>query len=62
MMEKVVAYHQNPAVIAIPLAEEITSNIVLVAPLARKPSWPVRQFLEFWGQRSGALALASPFM
>ena len=37
MMGKVVEYHQHPDVVAIPLAESIESNIVLVAPKSKKP-------------------------
>jgi LysR family transcriptional regulator, transcription activator of glutamate synthase operon len=47
MMEKVVKYHQNPDVVAIPLHEVITSNIVLIAPKGRKLAWPARLFFEF---------------
>lgn len=47
MMEKVVKYHQNPDVVAIPLHEAIASNIVLVAPKGRKLAWPARLFFDF---------------
>ena len=47
MMGKVVEYHQHPDVVAIPLAESIESNIVLVAPKSNKPTRPVRVFMEF---------------
>ena len=47
MMEKVVKYHQNPDVVAIPLHELIASNIVLAAPRRRKLNWPARQFFDF---------------
>jgi LysR family transcriptional activator of glutamate synthase operon len=49
MMERVVAYHQRPDVVAIPLEETIGSNIVLVAPKTRKLSWPARTFIDFIG-------------
>jgi LysR family transcriptional regulator, transcription activator of glutamate synthase operon len=47
MMEKVVKYHQNPDVVAIPLHEVIASNIVLIAPKGRKLPWPARLFFDF---------------
>ena len=47
MMEKVVKYHQNPDVVAIPLQEIITSNIVLIAPKGKKLAWPARLFFDF---------------
>ena len=47
MMEKVVKYHQNLDVVAIPLREVIASNIVLVAPRRRKLGWPARLFFDF---------------
>ena len=46
MMEKIVRYHQHPQVVAIPLREEIASNIVLVAPRGKKLAWPARVFVE----------------
>ena len=46
MMEKVVKYHQNPDVVAIPLHEVIASNIVLIAPKGRKLAWPARLFFD----------------
>jgi DNA-binding transcriptional LysR family regulator len=49
MMERVVAYHQRPDVVAIPLEETIGSNIMLVAPKTKKLSWPARAFLDFIG-------------
>jgi LysR family transcriptional regulator, transcription activator of glutamate synthase operon len=47
MMEKVVKYHHNPDVVAIPLQEVIASNIVLIAPNSRKLAWPARRFFDF---------------
>ena len=47
MMEKVMKYHQNPDVVAIPLHEVIASNIVLTAPKGRKLAWPARLFFDF---------------
>ena len=47
MMEKVVKYHQNLDVVAIPLREVIASNIVLAAPRRRKLGWPARLFFDF---------------
>jgi LysR family transcriptional regulator, transcription activator of glutamate synthase operon len=47
MMEKVVAYHKHPDVVAIPLNEVIESNIVLAAPRGRKLSWSARAFWLF---------------
>ena len=47
MMQKVVKYHQNLDVVAIPLREVIASNIVLVAPRRRKLGWPARLFFDF---------------
>ncbi|MFN8466699.1 MAG: LysR family transcriptional regulator [Caldilineaceae bacterium] len=47
MMEKVVKYHHNPDVVAIPLQEVIASNIVLIAPNSRKLAWPARLFFDF---------------
>lgn len=47
MMEKVVKYHQNLGVVAIPLREAIASNIVLAAPRRRKLGWPARLFFDF---------------
>lgn len=51
MMEKVVQYHQNPHVVAIPLQETIASNIVLIAPKGKKLAWPARVFIEFMAGR-----------
>jgi hypothetical protein len=47
MMEKVATYRQHPDVVVIALAETISSNIVLAAPIDRKLAWPTRQFLKF---------------
>jgi DNA-binding transcriptional LysR family regulator len=49
MMGKVTAYHQRPDVVVIPLEETIQSNIVLIAPKARKLAWPARTFFDFIG-------------
>jgi DNA-binding transcriptional LysR family regulator len=49
MMERVVAYHQRPDVVAIPLEETIESKIVLVAPKTKKLGWPARAFIDFIG-------------
>jgi LysR family transcriptional regulator, transcription activator of glutamate synthase operon len=47
MMAQVAAYHQHPEVVAIPLVETITSNVVLVAPKGKKLAWPARVFMDF---------------
>jgi DNA-binding transcriptional LysR family regulator len=45
--EKVYEYHKNPEVTAIPLQEEITSNIMLVHLTDRNLPPAARQFLDF---------------
>lgn len=45
--EKIFEYHKNPEVTAIPLQEEITSNIMLVHLKDRKLPLVARQFLDF---------------
>jgi DNA-binding transcriptional LysR family regulator len=60
MMERVVAYHQRPDVVAIPLEETVGSNIVLVAPKSKKLSWPARAFLEFIGTVAAEEHLRNP--
>lgn len=47
IMERLVAYHRNPEVVAIPLDEVIESDIVLAAPRGAKLAQTVRLFMEF---------------
>ncbi|MCB0053179.1 MAG: LysR family transcriptional regulator [Caldilineaceae bacterium] len=52
MMEKVVAYHRHPDVLAIALDELIESCIVLAAPRATRLSRPARLFMDFVAEQS----------
>ncbi len=47
MMERVVAYHRHPDVVAVALDEVIESSIVLAVPKDRKVSRTTRLFMEF---------------
>ena len=47
IMEKIYDYHKHPDVVAVPLQETITSNIVIIHLKNRKLSRPARSFLEF---------------
>jgi DNA-binding transcriptional LysR family regulator len=47
IMERLVAYHRHPEVVAIPLDEVIESDIVLAAPSGAKLAQTVRLFMEF---------------
>ncbi len=47
MMKKVLEYHKNPDVIAIPLEEAIESKNILAHPKNKKLSGPAKSFMDF---------------
>ncbi len=53
MMEKVVAYHRHPDVVAIPLEEVIESTIVLAVPKDRKMPRGAKLFMDFVANLAG---------
>ena len=53
MMEKVVAYHRHPDVVAIPLEEVIESTIVLAVPKDRKMPRVAKLFMDFVANLAG---------
>ena len=46
IMEKIYAYHKHPDVVAIPLQETVTSNIVIIYLKNKKISKPAKNFIE----------------
>lgn len=54
MMERLVAYHRHPGVVAIPLDEVIESDVVLAAPRGAKRPHTARLFLEFVANQSAS--------
>jgi DNA-binding transcriptional LysR family regulator len=46
IMEKIYDYHKHPDVVAIPLQETVTSNIVIIYLKNKKLSKPARNFIE----------------
>jgi DNA-binding transcriptional LysR family regulator len=58
MMERLVAYHRHPEVVAIPLDEVIESDIVLAAPQGKKLPHTARLFMEFVANHAASCYLA----
>lgn len=54
MMEKILAYHQPHDVVAIPLDENIESNLVLAWLKTKQLTQPARVFIEFMEKRLSA--------
>lgn len=54
MMAQLVAYHRHPEVVAIPLVEEIESDIVLAAVQGRRLPHTAKLFMDFVATQSAA--------